>query len=402
VLVGEESSFTDFLKSLVDTFTNAIINTFVEGFSDQLFGEGGLVFDFLKNIGSSMFAGGATVGESAQDIVSKTPGLDSTNTALIGSIAGQTNDLQVALAAQTTALEMALRAKLGPAAAAGYGNVDGNFGGLGTDSFSANLLGSGDIKTPQLVDSDFNTNLAAVTAAPNLVNADFTANLSGRNPDSVANGMSFGSGFEKPLSQLGALNTENSNALGATFSMGAGQIVLAVGGLATAFAAAKSGNTVGALLGLATTAVMVFGGSGGGAANPVASGIPTFATGGPVSGAGTGTSDSIPAWLSNGEYVINAKATKANRPLLDSINFGNAKKYATGGPVGGSTLMAFTPSAPTELEKAPAKSNQSIVVENNFNLTGDLSRQTKKEVLKLGGEISSIVYNNFRERRLIS
>ena len=32
-----------------------------------------------------------------------------------------------------------------------------------------------------------------------------------------------------------------------------------------------------------------------------------FATGGPVVGAGTGTSDSIPAWLSNGEYVIDAK-----------------------------------------------------------------------------------------------
>lgn len=32
-----------------------------------------------------------------------------------------------------------------------------------------------------------------------------------------------------------------------------------------------------------------------------------FASGGPVIGAGSGTSDSIPAWLSNGEYVIDAK-----------------------------------------------------------------------------------------------
>lgn len=46
------------------------------------------------------------------------------------------------------------------------------------------------------------------------------------------------------------------------------------------------------------------------------------ADGGYVSGAGTGTSDSISARLSNGEYVINAAATAAHRPLLDQINYG--------------------------------------------------------------------------------
>lgn len=47
-----------------------------------------------------------------------------------------------------------------------------------------------------------------------------------------------------------------------------------------------------------------------------------FADGGYVSGPGTGRSDSINAKLSNGEYVVNAAATKANRPLLDAINSG--------------------------------------------------------------------------------
>jgi hypothetical protein len=46
---------------------------------------------------------------------------------------------------------------------------------------------------------------------------------------------------------------------------------------------------------------------------------PTFAGGGPVIGAGTGTSDSIMARLSNGEYVIPAKATQMYRPILDAI-----------------------------------------------------------------------------------
>lgn len=47
---------------------------------------------------------------------------------------------------------------------------------------------------------------------------------------------------------------------------------------------------------------------------------PKFATGGLVSGAGTGTSDSVPAMLSNGESVINARSTSMFAPLLSSIN----------------------------------------------------------------------------------
>lgn len=50
--------------------------------------------------------------------------------------------------------------------------------------------------------------------------------------------------------------------------------------------------------------------------------IKGFSTGGYVSGSGTGTSDSIPARLSNGEFVINAQATKRNRQLLEAINSG--------------------------------------------------------------------------------
>jgi hypothetical protein len=53
------------------------------------------------------------------------------------------------------------------------------------------------------------------------------------------------------------------------------------------------------------------------------------AIGGYISGAGNATSDSIPAMLSNGEYVINAKSVQAaGIPMLDRIN-----KMAMGGPV---------------------------------------------------------------------
>ena len=45
-----------------------------------------------------------------------------------------------------------------------------------------------------------------------------------------------------------------------------------------------------------------------------------FATGGIVTGPGTGTSDSIPARLSNGESVINARSTAMFSPILSALN----------------------------------------------------------------------------------
>lgn len=45
-----------------------------------------------------------------------------------------------------------------------------------------------------------------------------------------------------------------------------------------------------------------------------------FKTGGHIMGPGSGTSDSIPAWLSNGEFVVNARATRKFLPLLHAIN----------------------------------------------------------------------------------
>ena len=52
-------------------------------------------------------------------------------------------------------------------------------------------------------------------------------------------------------------------------------------------------------------------------------------TGGYISGPGTGTSDSIPAMLSNGEYVVRASAVQnVGIPTLDKIN-----NMAKGGPV---------------------------------------------------------------------
>ena len=59
---------------------------------------------------------------------------------------------------------------------------------------------------------------------------------------------------------------------------------------------------------------------------------PQYARGGLVRGYGSGTSDSVPARLSKGETVINAKSTRMFKPLLSSINqAGGGVGFADGG-----------------------------------------------------------------------
>lgn len=60
-----------------------------------------------------------------------------------------------------------------------------------------------------------------------------------------------------------------------------------------------------------------------------------FANGGFVAGPGGPRSDSIPAMLSDGEFVVNAASTKKFLPLLKRINAEKAVSRATGGPVSG-------------------------------------------------------------------
>lgn len=74
--------------------------------------------------------------------------------------------------------------------------------------------------------------------------------------------------------------------------------------------------------------------------------IPGFATGGYVSGAGTGTSDSIMARLSDGEFVVNAAATKRNRALLEAINSNERVSVAGGGGSVVSTQSVGSTQAP--------------------------------------------------------
>lgn len=77
------------------------------------------------------------------------------------------------------------------------------------------------------------------------------------------------------------------------------------------------------------------GGGGGFAARWKGAFGKAFASGGSVAGPGTGTSDSVPAMLSNGEYVLNAQAVdRLGVPFLNGLNTGRLRGFASGGLVG--------------------------------------------------------------------
>lgn len=132
-------------------------------------------------------------------------------------------------------------------------------------------------------------------------------------------------GFVKMGVQM-ALNAALNATLG---TAAAGQSMILAGTTATAWAPAAAmaslatlgANSVPAAAALTSTTAL---------ASSLAV-IPGFATGGYVSGAGTGTSDSIMARLSDGEFVVNAAATKRNRALLEAINSNERVSVASQG-----------------------------------------------------------------------
>jgi TP901 family phage tail tape measure protein len=122
------------------------------------------------------------------------------------------------------------------------------------------------------------------------------------------------------------------------------------------------------------------------------------ATGGAIKGPGTSTSDSIPAMLSNGEYVLNAKASAAiGKDTLDAWNFQSAKpaRFATGGLVGdiqssvnkaasasATTAAANTSSnSPAPVAAQSAQSVRVVLVDDQRNVKNYLTSSDGEKVL---------------------
>lgn len=90
----------------------------------------------------------------------------------------------------------------------------------------------------------------------------------------------------------------------------------------------------------ATIVAACTGGGGGFAARWKGAFGKCLATGGSVDG--PGTSDSIPAMLSNGEYVLNAQAVdRLGVPFLNGLNTGRLRGFASGGLVGSGGVAGY-------------------------------------------------------------
>lgn len=103
------------------------------------------------------------------------------------------------------------------------------------------------------------------------------------------------------------------------------------------------------------------------------------ATGGYISGPGGPRSDSIPAMLSNGEYVINAAATKKFGPLLDAINSGKGLALAGGGPVLRAPMLPNMQGARQSAAGQPYIAGVQIYMDDNMNVKAEMVGIAKKE-----------------------
>ena len=104
---------------------------------------------------------------------------------------------------------------------------------------------------------------------------------------------------------------------------------------------------------------------------------PNLASGGMVRGIGSGTSDSIPANLSNGESVINARSTSAFGPLLSAINEAGGGASFTGGGSQSASAPSNTESllgTMTNQSQAPIKT---YVVASDVSTVQSLDRQIR-------------------------
>jgi hypothetical protein len=138
----------------------------------------------------------------------------------------------------------------------------------------------------------------------------------------------------KELAEVSGASAQYQKALAlAEVALNTGQAISA--GIASAMATPFPAN-IGAIL---TTISAVISGIAQAKSAIKSANIPTakFATGGLVTGEGTGTSDSIPAMLSNGESVMTARATSAYSGILSALN-----TSVGGAPIGESTKTKGT------------------------------------------------------------
>ncbi|MBH0239132.1 M15 family metallopeptidase [Methylobrevis albus] len=144
------------------------------------------------------------------------------------------------------------------------------------------------------------------------------------------------------------------------------------------------------------------GGSGGGGLlgflGSLLGGILGFADGGKIQGPGGPRSDSILARVSDGEFLVNAKATRKNLPLLTAINSG-IPGFANGGVIGNPTVPASPMSGIRASDAAPIaasgvrfKGGDTII---QGNVTEDVWPKVRAEIAASNQATRQDIMRNF-------
>lgn len=102
------------------------------------------------------------------------------------------------------------------------------------------------------------------------------------------------------------------------------------------------------------------------------------ASGGLITGVGSGTLDNIPVMVSNGESIINANSTRMFSPLLSAINqMGGGKNFGVGGVAGLDTQTSSSLSLSSSISGLLDKPIKTYVVSSDVSSTQALDRQIK-------------------------
>lgn len=109
------------------------------------------------------------------------------------------------------------------------------------------------------------------------------------------------------------------------------------------------------------------------------------AGGGLISGPGSATSDSIPAMLSDGEFVVRASATAKHRGLLEAINSDRIPRFADGGLVGSGLSGSAT-----------AGASSANIVMGDIHVHGGATNGTPAQNRELAAMIAQQVQNAAR------
>lgn len=168
------------------------------------------------------------------------------------------------------------------------------------------------------------------------------------------------------ISNLNSTQVSTLNALNSQFSLTSS---LTIKG------SSVNNNMVTALNKIAynTAYIMQYTGSSGGFG---ADNVGAYAAGGWIRGPGSATSDSIPIWASNGEFMVNADAARRHAAMLEAIN-------------GGADLADIAPIARPQLAPVP------VFVPPPANQNGGDSREVVAELRRLNARIAQL------EQRLV-